>query len=486
MKHQIINIDKTIKELTNRLDEVHPYSASSSINNDQNRNDDGITYWKGKKIISTKAWNDLYQKSLTYTDIYTTILTSRKPLQYFPDDYNGSISVIGLKDEKLKEDLQNWNTDYYELLEYRKNPTLGRMKCSNCLLSGSNDDPIFVGMEKVFARIVSNQCNKNKNIPINTNSNGFISYHCNVMNLFSCPFESKEEEYHNNSIDGKDEKAKYPFKKEDLFTLHQISFAIEQAITTFFEITKDNEIIYEVDFENDRVQEIHTKYSGEPESWGWQENVKEQLSKVKPISTIKIRDEQDVYSIVTNKEKLECLLQENEKNYQLDKEEQVCCDENTPCVNNFSNEKLLTSDNLLVGSSQYQVKYQDNVDYLHNGKNRHSKNKDVLENKNIKLDLNKKIKEGLEQSHREQQILLEENKQNISDFLLDNIDSIRLDDLKIYEPVYKSYRQKGHCHICNSLSNIICKNCYNNSHYNIKEVWLCTSHWQQHSIKEHN
>ena len=58
-----MNLDKTIKELTNRLDEVHPYSASSSVNH-QNRND-GITYWKGKKIISTKAWNELYEKSST-------------------------------------------------------------------------------------------------------------------------------------------------------------------------------------------------------------------------------------------------------------------------------------------------------------------------------------------------------------------------------------------------------------------------------------
>jgi hypothetical protein len=49
-----MNLDKTIKELTNRLDEVHPYSASSTISNHLNRND-GITYWKGKKIISTKA-----------------------------------------------------------------------------------------------------------------------------------------------------------------------------------------------------------------------------------------------------------------------------------------------------------------------------------------------------------------------------------------------------------------------------------------------
>ena len=50
------------------------------------------------------------------------------------------------------------------------------------------------------------------------------------------------------------------------------------------------------------------------ESWGWNNNVKEQLSKVKPISNIVIRDEQDIYNILTNREKLECLLQEYEKN----------------------------------------------------------------------------------------------------------------------------------------------------------------------------
>ena len=97
----------------------------------------------------------IYTKRIQHIQIdYKTILISRKPLQYFPDDYNGSISASGIVDEKLKEEIQKWNTDYYELLEYRKNPTLGRMKCSKCLLSGSNDDPIFVGIEKVFARIV--------------------------------------------------------------------------------------------------------------------------------------------------------------------------------------------------------------------------------------------------------------------------------------------------------------------------------------------
>jgi len=52
----------------------------------------------------------------------------------------------------------------------------------------------------------------------------------------------------------------------------------------FHETTKNNEIIYEVDFENGRVQEILPKYNGEPESCEWKNNVKEKLSKVNPIS----------------------------------------------------------------------------------------------------------------------------------------------------------------------------------------------------------
>ena len=148
----------------------------------------------------------------------------------------------------------------------------------------------------------------------NNHSDEIITYHCNVMNIFSCPFESKEESYNEKEI----EESKYLYKREDLFTLQRISFAIEQAITTFFETTKNNEIIYEVDFENDRVQEIHTKYNGEPESWGWNENVKEQLSKVKPISNIVIRDEQDIYNILTNREKLEYLLKNMKKRIIID------------------------------------------------------------------------------------------------------------------------------------------------------------------------
>ena len=65
-----------------------------------------------------------------------------------------------------------------------------------------------------------------------------------------------------------------------------------------------------------------------------------------------------------------------------------------------------------------------------------------------------------------------------------NKESIKIEDLKIYGLVYKCYRKKGNCHICNGLSNIICKNCCNNYNNN-KEIWLCTNHWKQHALGNH-
>jgi hypothetical protein len=208
-------------------------------------------------------------------------------------------------------------------------------------------------------------------------------------------------------------------------------------------------------------------------------------SLVKPISNIVIRDENDIYNILTNREKLELLVQEYENYHRLDKGE-GCCDENTPCVNSNNKDKLLTDTNLLVGSSQYQTKYQDNTDYLHKGENHHSKNTeedDELSIEHLKPDLKAKIKEELEKSKREQLILLKDNKLNIIDFLLGNKNSIKVEDLKIYEPVYKCYRKKGNCFICNTLSNIICINRNNCNGSN--RVWLCTNHWKQHIIEKH-
>jgi hypothetical protein len=102
--------------------------------------------------------------------------------------------------------------------------------------------------------------------------------------------------------------------------------------------------------------------------------------------------------------------------------------------------------------------------------------KSESDNKNLKPIVQAQIKK-----EEDQQIILKQNQQTIIDFLIDNKESIRFEDLKIYEPVYKSYREKRNCIICNRLSNIICINCSNYS----KEIRLCTNHWQQHAIEKH-
>ena len=92
IEDQIMNLDKTIQELTNRLDNRSSVFFHLRIINHKSNRNDGINYWKGKKIISVKDWKELYEKNSTYTDTYTITLTSKKPLQYFPDDYNGPIN----------------------------------------------------------------------------------------------------------------------------------------------------------------------------------------------------------------------------------------------------------------------------------------------------------------------------------------------------------------------------------------------------------
>lgn len=49
-------------------------------------------------------------------------------------------------------------------------------------------------------------------------------------------------------------------------------------------------------------------------------------------------------------------------------------------------------------------------------------------NENMKPKLNIQMKEEFKQHQEEQLILLKENKQNIMDFLLDNKDSIRIEE----------------------------------------------------------
>ena len=106
---------------------------------------------------------------------------------------------------------------------------------------------------------------------------------------------------------------------------------------------------------------------------------------------------------------------------------------------------------------QQQVQEHEGDD-SHKGENRHSKNTEqVLDKEYPKADFKSENNRRVKKSNREQLILLKQNKQTIIDLIIDNKNSIKIEILKIYEPVYKCYREKGNCYIYNSSSNIICK-----------------------------
>jgi hypothetical protein len=67
-------------------------------------------------------------------------------------------------------------------MEHKRNLNYGRTKCFHCLLSPDRDDPIFIGINRLFA----------KGHEHNQSGNNLIPYPCHVYNKFECPYTRME------------------------------------------------------------------------------------------------------------------------------------------------------------------------------------------------------------------------------------------------------------------------------------------------------
>jgi hypothetical protein len=193
-------VDKSIinSKLFERLDKLYPDTNTNS----KNRND-GINYWKGKKIVPLAQWkkiansNKAFQKGIEHQ-------RTKEALQYFPDDYSSWLFPLGVQEE-LIEEANKWYLDYIELMQYRKNPKYGKTKCFRCLLSTDREEAaIFIGINKVVARAVS--------------SSPSSIYPCPIQNRFECPYDK-----------GKEDDAK-SIDVHQLFRLSEIAFLVELAL----------------------------------------------------------------------------------------------------------------------------------------------------------------------------------------------------------------------------------------------------------------
>jgi hypothetical protein len=195
-----LNLDKSISSnnLFQRLDKLYPDTSS------KNKNDDGINYWKGKKIVSLAEWRKIANSSKAFQQGIEHQNT-KEALQYFPNDYSKWLLPLGVQEE-LKQEANKWYLHYIELMQYRKNPAYGRTKCVRCLLSTDREEAaIFLGINKVVARALSSSI-----------------YPCPIQNRFECPYENKEEE-------GEEAKS---IDVDQLFQLSEIAFLVELAFAT--------------------------------------------------------------------------------------------------------------------------------------------------------------------------------------------------------------------------------------------------------------
>lgn len=108
-----------------------------------------------------------------------------------------------------------WDSEFLELMEYTKNPGYGRLRCFHCLLSPDGDDPIFIGINSLVAKGLTDD--KQENDP--------IDYPCRIINRFQCPYErTKLKEA--NEVEATNSR----FDVEDLFRLQRMAFLVEIAL----------------------------------------------------------------------------------------------------------------------------------------------------------------------------------------------------------------------------------------------------------------
>ena len=92
-----------------------------------------------------------------------------------------------LEKSRERKDIEKWNSDHLELMEYTKNRNYGRLKCFQCLLSPAGDVPIFIGINRLVSKGLINGELEGED----------LQYPCQVVNRFQCPYErtssSKED-----------------------------------------------------------------------------------------------------------------------------------------------------------------------------------------------------------------------------------------------------------------------------------------------------
>jgi len=183
-----LKLDKLIKDnkLVERLDKVDPDNASGSKN-------DGINYWKGKKIVTLADWKrKLVRGGKPFQKGTEEDQRIKEALQFFPDDYEKSVLAFVVPQE-LKEARNKWCHQYLELMYFRENLKCSRLFCYNCLLCPDKEKSgRYVGISRLVARAIEVNNDDEDDMNNNNSKSPRTSslYPCSVLNIFKCPYDS--------------------------------------------------------------------------------------------------------------------------------------------------------------------------------------------------------------------------------------------------------------------------------------------------------
>jgi len=186
--------------------------------------------------------------------------------------------------------------------DLKKSEYLGKKKCRPCSLSPGNWDSYF-GLYKFMANALFDEFgNDIGQTPV---------YPCQVVNFYKCPYEED--------------------KRKELFILDKIVEVIGRALSKALNI-KGTRIIYNFNFESGIVQEIDTFVCGDlyaqknnnPGAFPIEHKLKEISDKIEKLTMLPIRNLDDIFEILTNKEKLDIALQIGlDEKYLKDKDELI-------------------------------------------------------------------------------------------------------------------------------------------------------------------
>jgi hypothetical protein len=230
-----LKLDKLINDskLVERLDKLDPDNASGSKN-------DGINYWKGKKIVSMAEWKKKIGRNDKPFQEGREDQRIKEALQYFPDDYEKSLFTFVVPLE-LKEAGDKWYNQYLELMQFRNNLKCSRLLCFGCLLCPDKEKSgKLVGISRLIVKAIEVDSEEEEEEDDNSNSTTTTPplYPCPVLNRFKCPYDRKDmkekQKYQQHLVRNEEEVKE---EKEDsnsydvdyLFLLSDYSFRLESA-----------------------------------------------------------------------------------------------------------------------------------------------------------------------------------------------------------------------------------------------------------------